>query len=116
MQTISSNLVMANQTEIKSTPVHAPLIGTARSADTPREAQNKTSESEIKQSIKVANAALKSISSSLEFSQDASTGRSLVRIIDTSTNEVIRQFPTEEMLSISRAIDGFKGVLIHQKA
>jgi flagellar protein FlaG len=70
----------------------------------------------IDEAISAANTALKSISSSLEFSKDSSTGKDLVRIIDTNSNEVIRQFPTEEMLAIARAIDNFKGLLIDQKA
>jgi flagellar protein FlaG len=68
------------------------------------------------QAIVTANTALKSISSSLEFSKDTSTGKDLVRVIDTKSNEVIRQFPTEEMLSIARAINNFQGLLIDQKA
>lgn len=73
-------------------------------------------ESELKQAIKAANAALKEISSDLEFAHDESTGKTLVRVYDTNTKEVIRQFPTEEMLAIAHAIDNFRGLLIQQKA
>ena len=75
----------------------------------------KPSDSQINEAIKIANSALKAISSSLEFSQDSRTGKNVIRVIDTSSKEVIRQFPTEEMLSVARAINQFKGVLINQK-
>lgn len=73
-------------------------------------------DSELKKAIEISNAALKQIASSLEFTQDASTGKELIRIYDRETKELIRQFPTEEMVAISKAIDNFKGLLIHQKA
>ena len=75
----------------------------------------KPSNTQVNEAIKTVNTALKSISSTLEFSKDKDTGQDVVRVIDTSNNEVIRQFPSEEMLSIAKAIDQFKGVLIHQK-
>ena len=73
-------------------------------------------DSELKKAIEVTNLALKQISSSLEFTQDKSTGKALIRVYDRGTNELIRQFPTEEMVSIAKAIDNFKGLLISQKA
>lgn len=75
-----------------------------------------TTDSDLKQAIDVSNAALKQIASSLEFAQDKSTGKTLIRVYDRTTNELIRQFPTEEMLAIAKAVDNFKGLLIHQKA
>lgn len=52
----------------------------------------------------------------LLFSIDPEVGRTVIRVIDTSTNEVIRQIPSEEMLAIAKAIDNIKGVLIQQQA
>jgi len=115
MQAIGQNLVRPILTESQSPPVSAPIIGSSH-ADVAQKDPVKLSESEVNQAIVTANAALKSIASNLEFSRDENTGKSLVRIIDTGTKEVIRQFPTAEMLSISKAIDNFKGLLIHQKA
>ena len=73
-------------------------------------------DSDLKQAIDVSNSALKQIASSLEFAQDKSTGKTLIRVYDRTTNELIRQFPTEEMIAIAKAVDNFKGLLIHQKA
>jgi flagellar protein FlaG len=71
---------------------------------------------QLKQAVDDANAALKNISSELEFTADPSTGKTVVRVIDRSTQQVIRQFPSEEMLAIARAIDRVQGILIHRKA
>lgn len=53
----------------------------------------------------------------LEFSVDADTKKPVVKLVDTETGDVIRQIPSEEMLSIARSIDQFQqGLLLKQKA
>jgi flagellar protein FlaG len=71
-------------------------------------------DSELKKAITQSNAALKQISSSLEFSQDKATGKTLIRVYDRDTKELIRQFPTEEMVVIAKQIENLKGVLVDQ--
>ena len=66
--------------------------------------------------VQTANAYAQSVSSSLQFSLDQDTGRTVVKMIDTTTDEVLRQFPSEEMLSISKSIDRMQGLLINRKA
>lgn len=41
---------------------------------------------------------------SLQFTQDVDSGRIVVKVINKETNEVVRQFPPEELLSISSTI------------
>ena len=60
--------------------------------------------------------ALAPVARNLQFSVDDDTGKTVVRIIDSSTNEVIKQFPSEEMLAISRSIDKLQGLLLRQEA
>jgi len=66
--------------------------------------------------VQSANAYVQSVSSSLKFSLDEDTGRTVVKVIDTETEEVLRQFPSEEMLAISRSIDRMQGLLINREA
>jgi flagellar protein FlaG len=61
-------------------------------------------------------AAVREVASSLEFSVDGDTGKTVVRIVDASTQELIRQIPSEEMLSIARNMDRFEGLLFKSKA
>lgn len=50
-----------------------------------------------------------------EFSMDADTKKSLFKVVDTKTGELIRQIPSEEMLAIVRSIDHFrKGFLFKE--
>ena len=71
---------------------------------------------QVEEAAKAVNDFLKPINNSLQFQLDEDTGQTVVKVIDTATKDVIRQFPSEEMLSIAKAIDKMKGLLIHQKA
>jgi flagellar protein FlaG len=53
---------------------------------------------------------------SLSFSVDDSTGRTIVRISDAKTGEMIRQIPSEELLAIARSLDRMQGMLLNQQA
>lgn len=59
---------------------------------------------------------VQTLSSDLQFSVDEASGSNVVRVVDRSTQEVIRQIPSEEMLAIARALDRIQGLLIRQKA
>lgn len=96
-----------------------PVFKTSSNSDIHAVVNEKTrssppTDSELKKAIDQSNKALKQISSSLEFSQDKTTGKALVRVYDRDTKELIRQFPTEEMVAIAKQIEGLKGVLINQ--
>jgi len=68
------------------------------------------------------NAYIQNTQRDVDFSVDDSTGRVVVRVIDSESEEVIRQIPSEEMLAISRHLiesletEQPKGFLIELKA
>jgi flagellar protein FlaG len=37
-------------------------------------------------------------------------------VVDSSTDEVIRQIPSDEVIAISRSIDRLQGILLKHKA
>jgi flagellar protein FlaG len=61
---------------------------------------------------------MKQNDSGLEFSIDQDTKRTIIKLVESRTGDVIRQYPTEDMLAITRAIDQMQqhGVLLNQKA
>ena len=79
-------------------------------------AANETSRDQLVTAVKATQDFVNAINSSLEFSIDEDTGTSVVKIVDKETEEVIRQIPSAEMLSIAKALDTIKGLLFHQKA
>jgi len=53
---------------------------------------------------------------SLNFSVDDSTERVVVKVMDTTTQEVVRQIPTEETLKFAEHLEGMLGLLLDDKA
>lgn len=82
----------------------------------PPASETPPSREELDKAVKAVTDFVNSINNSLQFSIDNDTGKSVVKVIDSSTKEVIKQFPSEEMLAIAKALDGIKGLLVHQKA
>jgi flagellar protein FlaG len=74
------------------------------------------SQQEVKSAVENINKSMQALSQSLEFSIDEDSKRTIVKVVDQNTKEVIRQIPTPEALEISKALDTVKGLLIKQTA
>lgn len=80
-------------------------------------AEQRPSAEQLKNVVDNINKMLKQADKNLEFSVDESTNRQVVKLVDKETGDVVRQFPSEEVLAISRAIDQVQqGLLLKQKA
>ncbi len=71
---------------------------------------------QLEAAVQSANRFFQQIAPALEFSVDQASGRAVTRLVDKVTNMVIRQIPSEEMLSIARTLDHFQGLLLKLKA
>ncbi len=72
---------------------------------------------ELKVAVTAINQVLQQSNQNLEFSVDADSNKTVVKMKDTSTGELIRQFPSESVLAIARQIDQFQqGLLLTQEA
>jgi len=56
------------------------------------------------------------LTQNLKFSIDEDTGKTVVRIVDIQTQEVIRQIPSEEAIRIAGALGKIQGVLFNGQA
>lgn len=71
---------------------------------------------QVTQAVKSINKTMENLSQGLEFSVDTDSRRTVVKVVDQKTKEVIRQIPTEEALQIAKALDQVSGILIKQTA
>lgn len=71
---------------------------------------------ELKNAVDSANEALKANRSNLQFTMDPDLNRPVVKIIDTETQDILRQIPSVEMLELSKAIEKMQGVLVSKLA
>jgi len=80
-------------------------------------AEQRPSLSQLANAVDTINKALQQSNKNLEFTVDSETKDPVVKLVDSETGDVIRQFPTEEALSIARSIDSYQqGLLIKQEA
>lgn len=82
---------------------------TARSAQAPSREQVSRAMNEVRQAIDP-------VARNLQFSIDEDTGRTVVKVVDVKTKEVIRQIPSEELLAMSRSLESNGGLLVKEKA
>ena len=53
---------------------------------------------------------------SLQFSIDESSGRTVIKVVDKETLEVIRQIPEQEVLALAARMEKGAGVLVKEEA
>lgn len=98
------------------------------SAESSRLIGNRNTLTEDEQSEQLANA-IETVSNFIEpqirnvnFTQDESTGQRVIRVFDAESDELIKQFPSEEILELAERIRGLQeeivdktGILIDDK-
>ena len=76
----------------------------------------KIDEAELSQAVKQINDFVQDIQRDLEFSVDDDTGRTVIRVYDSKTDELIRQIPNEEVLELAKNLKETNGLLFNAKA
>lgn len=71
---------------------------------------------EVKTAVGDINHTIQSLVSHLEFFVDESASAALVKVVDTRTNDVIREFSTGKVLGIARALGKVQGLLLQESA
>jgi flagellar protein FlaG len=66
--------------------------------------QTQVSAEELQKVVKNLNEHVQMINRNLQFSVDEDSGRSVIRVVNAETQELVRQIPSEEALRISRVI------------
>lgn len=67
--------------------------------------ENQDSEQALDSAVKQLNSYVQSINRNLEFNIDKDNGRTVVKVIDAETDELIRQIPNKEALQIAKHLD-----------
>ena len=70
----------------------------------------------IAKAVASVKEALKPVGGGLEFNVDQSSGKTIVRVVDLETQEVIRQIPSEEMVELARVLERLQGLLLNHRA
>ena len=85
--------------------------------DTSRAQENSAQDADnLPEMVEELNTKLQEMQRGLRFSVDDSSGRIVVKVIDLDTDEVIRQIPSEEMLSIIRNVSSSENFIFSDEA
>ena len=102
---------------VLSTPVVAPETQTEKPSAPAMQAEKPLTDTQMQETLDHINAALLNSNINIQFNVGSNGQKAVLKLIDTQTGEVIRQFPTDAALSISRSIEQFQqGLLLNQKA
>ncbi|MDH3712547.1 MAG: flagellar protein FlaG [Gammaproteobacteria bacterium] len=71
---------------------------------------------ELEQAVENLNQTLQDIKRELRFSVDDDTGRTIVKVINADTDEVVRQIPSEQLLNTVRHMEQQAGLLLDTEA
>jgi len=71
---------------------------------------------QVAQAVSQLNKAAQEKAQGLEFSIDGDTKLTVVKVVDQSTKEVLRQIPTPEALEIAKSIDSARSLILKETA
>ncbi len=114
METAASISPVAVPEAVLSRPDVTPVLSATQSEPKPAQ-QQKVTESSIRSMVKELNAAVKMFNTNLSFSVDKDTGKTVIKVIDTETKEIIRQIPPEDALRVAAHIKELVGILYDHK-
>ncbi|MGV7211407.1 flagellar protein FlaG [Oxalobacteraceae bacterium A2-2] len=110
----------AVQTRAARTPAEPAVQTETVQSVTPGKQAQDVNKTDLKNSVDAINKFLK-VNSQVQFSIDDDTGGTVVKVVDTETKQVLRQFPSEQALEISKDLQkqeasAMKGLLIKGEA
>ncbi len=71
---------------------------------------------QLQQAVRDVERAVAPLAQNLHFSVDKESGKTVIRVVDRETQQLIRQIPSEEMMAVSRALGRLAGLLLKEKA
>jgi len=78
--------------------------------------QEATAPADVRELVDKTNSMMKNMNVGIELSIDTQDGDMVVKVIDVETRDILRQFPSEEMLAMSRAMEKMQAALVKQTA
>jgi flagellar protein FlaG len=103
---------------VPSTPVATPSPAPQTVSPASSHPQAPTN-AQLEEAVKQVQSMMQANAVSLEFSVDHATGSTVTKVVDTQTNKVVLQIPSEETLAIAKAISEWQGMrqglLVKQK-
>jgi flagellar protein FlaG len=79
------------------------------------ESKNDSAEA-LQEKVAQLNDHMQNLSRQLHFQVDENSGDTFVQVIDSETDKVVRQIPSQDVIDVRNAIEKYKGILLKEKA
>lgn len=110
-----TNSIAGNQpVPVPTSPAN--MIGINKTGDVANAVTQPAKPEQVQEAIDQIQKFTQTLAQNLNFSIDEETGKTVVKVMDTQTNEVIRQIPSAEAIDIARTIGKIQGTLFNDKA
>ena len=80
------------------------------------QAEERASMQQVESAVSKISDFVQNFQRDLQFSVDKDSDRLIVKVVDSETQEVIRQIPSEEMLRIARSLDSSESLIFREQA
>jgi flagellar protein FlaG len=106
---VAGNTARPTAEVTKPATIAAPVAAFAQVGRTPGHA-------ELGNAVADLNKVAQANAQGVRFSVDEDSGRTIVKVVDTQTDAVLRQIPSVEALKLWRSIEKMQGVMLRDKA
>jgi len=116
LQPFTSALQTTQDKQASEEPVVFPAKASEDTAAAQKSAQSDPQQvAQAIETVKQAVAGISDMARNLQFSIDEGTGRTVVKVVDPETQQVIQQIPSEQLLEIAKSLESSTGLLVKQK-
>lgn len=78
--------------------------------------KKKEKETQLAEKLTRLNDFVQNLNRDLQFSVHKESGRTVVTVIDSNTEEIIRKIPSDEVLKIAESLENLSGLLLKEQA
>ena len=111
----SNTSTVASSTQPNSIQDNPGVIGHGQHSAKPLTQSAPPPLEEVQKAAATLNRLAAALNTSVSFNIDDSTGKTIITVMDTDRNEVIRQIPNKEALALSQSYDTQQGVVLKTK-
>jgi flagellar protein FlaG len=95
----------------------AEMVQAASGTDVPPgKAQEAKGAADVESTVSQISDFVQNFQRSLQFSVDEQSGRTVIKVVDSTTEQVIRQIPAEEILRMARHLDSGESLMLVERA
>ena len=104
---------VASVSDLRSVEARKDVAAAGGSLPQPEES---TEAEKVEEAVNQVNEYVQNLSRDLQFTVDQDSGRTIIKVLDSETHEVIRQIPPEELLQIANQLTEGGGLLLKVQA